>query len=347
MAGQLLTAGNEDVEFTADDKIPQMDLGDLEVTSDMELSLSVGDTSQIVATATNDISYASSDESVVSVDENGVITANGAGTAEITVASAKSETMYSWYEIITVTVTEASQGGDGAPTEGGDGAPAEGGEGAGIPSDGSEGSALPYASYSMDIIVNGETNPAEITANPGTVTLRADDAQGATIKWTYTPVGGPNAGVESDIDGATTNEYTFDLVTDPGPGETAGIYKAYANGEVYAVAYLAVGLVTYGTDLNGEVIDAGYDLVDNKITLKTKTLKIKKGKSAKIKASANGAKLKFNKVKGNKKIKVAKSGKVTAKAKKGTYKIKVKITAKATADFAKASKKFGIKVVVK
>ena len=90
------------------------------------------------------------------------------------------------------------------------------------------------------------------------------------------------------------------------------------------------------------------DLAKNKITVKKK-LTVKKGKSAKIKASANGAKLTFKKLSGNKKITVKKNGKVKVAKKLAskTYKIKVKITAKANSEYAKATKKATIKVKVK
>ncbi len=356
VAGQLMSSGNEEVVLTAEDHetgvIPEREVGDLAVAS-TEVSLAVRETSQIEATATNAITYSSEDESIATVDENGLITAVAPGTTYIIVESGQSETMSSTVEAVEVVVTEAETTGEENGSAGGGTAPAgSGGEGAGVPSDGSEGSSLPYVSMFMDIEVAGVLNPAEITANPGTVILTTDELQNTTFKWTYTPVGGPNAGVEEEIAGATSYTYTLDsLVTDPGPGETAGIYKVYANGELYAVAYLGVGLVTYYTDLEGNVIEIGYDILDQKITgVKSKyTVKYKKvkKKAQKVDLSKASAETKLSfKVtkKASKKISVSKSGVVTLKkgAKKGTYVIK--ITAKATNDYNKATKKVTIKV---
>lgn len=85
-----------------------------------------------------------------------------------------------------------------------------------------------------------------------------------------------------------------------------------------------------------------------KITLKKKTLKIKAGKTAKLKAKAK-TKLTYKKTSGNKKITISSGGKikVNKKLKKGTYKIKVKVTAKASKKYKKATKTFTIKVKIK
>lgn len=85
-----------------------------------------------------------------------------------------------------------------------------------------------------------------------------------------------------------------------------------------------------------------------KITLKKKSLNIKAGKTASLKAKAKTS-ISYAKVSGNKKIAVSAKGKikVAKSVRKGTYKIKVKMTAKATKKYKKAKKTFTIKVKVK
>lgn len=87
--------------------------------------------------------------------------------------------------------------------------------------------------------------------------------------------------------------------------------------------------------------------IAQKIKIKRKTYKIKKGKTAKISAKAK-TKLSYRKLTGNDKITVSKSGKVkvSKKLKKGTYKIKVRVNASASQNYKKSSKKVILKIKV-
>ncbi len=70
-------------------------------------TLECDETTQITATGTGDITYSSSDESVATVSETGLVTAVGVGTATITVTAAGDDTTEAASETITITVTEA------------------------------------------------------------------------------------------------------------------------------------------------------------------------------------------------------------------------------------------------
>ena len=119
-------------------------------------------------------------------------------------------------------------------------------------------------------------------------------------------------------------------------------------GQTYTNVIVTKEGSTFTPEITDTPSEEGTTLAANKVTVKTKKLSIKKGKSKNITATAKGgAKLTFKKVKGNKKIKVSAAGKVTAKAAKGKYTIKVKVTSAKTAEYKKASTTSSIKIVVK
>ena len=80
----------------------------LKVTSDKKVSLQVGETSQIVASGTA-ITYASSDDSVATVDAAGKIEAKSAGAAVITVASPADATHSAGTDFVTVIVSQKGE----------------------------------------------------------------------------------------------------------------------------------------------------------------------------------------------------------------------------------------------
>ena len=91
------------VHYSAD-----KDASTLKVTSDKKLDLKVGETSQIVASGTA-ITYASSDDSVASVDASGKVEAKAAGAAIITVSSPADDTHVAGQEYVTVLVSQEGE----------------------------------------------------------------------------------------------------------------------------------------------------------------------------------------------------------------------------------------------
>lgn len=88
--------------------------------------------------------------------------------------------------------------------------------------------------------------------------------------------------------------------------------------------------------------------ISQKVTISTKTLSVKAGKTAAVKAKAS-TKFSFKKVSGNKKITVSKTGKlkVAKGVKSGTYKVKVTVSAAKSKTYQAATASKTIKVKVK
>ena len=82
------------------------DASDLALTSDAEVTIAYGATSAITATCSNALTYTSSAPSIATVDENGVITAAGFGTAKITVSDPGSDTRRPGTTTVTVNVPD-------------------------------------------------------------------------------------------------------------------------------------------------------------------------------------------------------------------------------------------------
>ena len=82
------------------------DDSDLALTSDAEVTVAYGATSAITATCSNALTYTSSAPSIATVDENGVITAVGYGTAKITISDPGSDTRRPGTAAVTVTVPD-------------------------------------------------------------------------------------------------------------------------------------------------------------------------------------------------------------------------------------------------
>lgn len=82
------------------------DDSDLQLTSDAEITLLLGNTSAISATCSNALTYTSNAPSIATVDANGTITAVGFGTAKITVSDPGSDTRRPSTATVTVTVPD-------------------------------------------------------------------------------------------------------------------------------------------------------------------------------------------------------------------------------------------------
>ena len=82
------------------------DDSDLALTSDADITIAYGSTSAITATCSNALTYTSSAPSIATVDENGVITAVGYGTAKITISDTGSDTRRPGTAAVTVTVPD-------------------------------------------------------------------------------------------------------------------------------------------------------------------------------------------------------------------------------------------------
>lgn len=82
------------------------DASDLALTSDAEVTIPLGSTSNITTTCSNALTYTSGAPSIATVDENGVITAVGFGTAKITISDPGSDTHRPSTATVTVTVPD-------------------------------------------------------------------------------------------------------------------------------------------------------------------------------------------------------------------------------------------------
>lgn len=106
-----LTQKNDDIRNGGTLKIKvtitdNRDASDLALTSDAEITIEKGQTSQINATCSNALTYTSGAPSIATVSESGLITAIGYGTAKITISDPGSDTHRPASTTITVNVPD-------------------------------------------------------------------------------------------------------------------------------------------------------------------------------------------------------------------------------------------------
>ncbi len=122
--------------------------------------------------------------------------------------------------------------------------------------------------------------------------------------------------------------------------------SAPKNAGIYYVK--ALGKDSSGKKVSSNIAKLSIKKAAQKITTKSKTYTIDRGKTAKLVFSSQSKKMSYKKLSGTNGINISSSGKVTVKntLKKGSYTVKIKAIAKANKNYKQAEKNFKIKFII-